>query len=367
MTSIVGRYICILLISLCLAFQARADDNAPLNRFEYWPDDQSPLTENGKAQIKSYLEKNGSSSFLIIRKGKIAFEYGDIHKKHLIHSMRKPIMSLLYGRAVEKGQIDLEETVASLDLDETGVAFTDTEKSATVADLLKARSGIYLPAAAETSEMAAARPKRGLHQPGEQYFYNNWSFNSVGSVFEAKTGIRIYDAFHEQLAKPLGMTSYQHNIGNFSVVSNEDDLEMDGLDGFYLLEAENSRHPAYHFRLSAHDLALIGQLIVQDGNWNSEQLVPSEWLEKSTQCYSVINENIGGGRSLCYGMMWELVRQSDNRITAFSHTGLGVHMIYVYPAAELVLVHRVDTEGEYHFPSGGTPALIGMTFGAFKR
>ncbi|MEN1729229.1 MAG: serine hydrolase, partial [Pseudomonadota bacterium] len=335
-----GVILSIVLLTAC------ATSEPQLDRFESWTAEENRLSAAGVDRIQAFLEENGSSSFLIVYQGKVAYQYGDIHKKHLIHSIRKPLLSLLYGLAVASGQIDLDETVATLNLEEPGVPFSSQERGATVAQLLQSRSGIYLPAAAETANMAETRPERGSHAPGDAYYYNNWSFNAVGTVFEQKTGQSIYDAFNETFAQPLGMTRYTHQIDSFTLESGAGDeaLQLGGLDGFYLLEPDRSRHPAYHFRLSAHDLALIGQLVANDGEWNGEQLIPREWIEQSTDCYSLINENLGGGRSLCYGMMWETVQNENGEPISFVHTGLGAHMLYVNPMHQNQISAGVDIE-----------------------
>lgn len=345
----------------------RADDEGEnLTRFESWPAHSSPMSESGEAAIEAFLQEGGSSSFLVIFRGKIAYQYGDIHEKHLIHSIRKALLVLLFGEAVDDGRIDLDETLSTLDLAEPGVEFSAQEKQATVRQLLQSRSGIYLPAAAESVRMTESRPERGSHQPGESYYYNNWSFNSVGTLFEARTGRSIYEAFDTKLAKPLGMTSYAGKIGSFTIENGvDDDLNLEGFDGFYLIEADKSRHPAYHFRLSSHDLALIGQMLAQGGEWQGEQLIAADWIEEITRCYSLLNPDIGGGRSSCYGMMWQVVQQ-DGRPSAFSHTGLRDHMVYVHPGAQLVLVHRVDTEDGDSQMKAPVQNLIGLTFSALS-
>lgn len=337
----------------------------PASRLESWSEEENPLSADGRAAIQSFLEENRSSSFVVLRQGKIAFRYGDLHRKHLIHSMRKPLLSLLYGRAIAEELINLDEPLGQLGLAEPGVEFTDDEKTATVLQLLQARSGIYLPAAAETVGMANARPARGVHQPGEVYYYNNWSFNSLGTLYEKRTSRSIYEAFEEDLARPLGMTDYSGEIGNFTIQPAEEEPDFNGLDGFYLTEDQKSRHAAYHFRLSTNDLALIGQMLVQGGEWNGRQVIDKEWIDLATQCHSTLNANIGGGRSLCYGLMWQVIAQ-DGAPSAFMHTGLGVHMIYVHPGAELVLIHRADTESDDYQPGEPPRRLIGLVFAALN-
>lgn len=243
-----------------LAFLA-VNEQAPQPRFDSWPADQNPFSDEGKERIDDFLEDSGSSSALILYQGKIAYQYGDIHRKHLIHSIRKAILGILYGRLIQDGRVALNERVGDLELAETETPFTDLESSATVKQLLESRSGIYLPAAAESDAMKESRPVRGSHEPGEAYYYNNWSFNALGSLFEARSSKTIYDAFQDQLAEPLGMTSFDGEIGRL-VLREDENLDtlpssLSDVDGFYFHEPQQSRHLAYHFRLSAHDLALF--------------------------------------------------------------------------------------------------------------
>lgn len=125
-----------------------------------------------------------------------------------LHSVRKSILSLLCGIAADKKLLDLDMPLSQADI-EFPVPLDGGELRATVRDLLMARSGVYLPALGETSAMRAARPRRGSHQPGEQWYYNNWDFNALGVIFERYTGITIGRAIREWLADPLGMQDFQ--------------------------------------------------------------------------------------------------------------------------------------------------------------
>ena len=77
----------------------------------------------------------------------------------------------------------MSSTLAELGIDDNEPSLTDVEKRATVRDLLTARSGVYHPALYETPGMAAMRPLRGSHLPGTHWYYNNWDFNALGTIY----------------------------------------------------------------------------------------------------------------------------------------------------------------------------------------
>lgn len=309
--------------------------------------------------LVSFLETSGTSSLLIISNKESILDWGSSQKKHTIHSIRKALLSSLLGIYISNGTIDTTETIASLNIDDIE-PLSDLEKSATVADLLKSRSGIYHHAAAVSEGMLSKMPKRGSHKPNEAHYYNNWGFNILGYILEKKTGKSIYDLFYQHIAQPLGM-SYKNNYTKLYVKETDEDVDISDSDGFYQYELHKSKYPAYHFRLSAHDLALYGQLYLNQGNWNGKQLVPKEWIELSTQPINITYKPAG----LAYGMLWGVLMKTKNRSSkSFYHTGTGVHMLAVYPASKMVLVHRVDTEQAYDFPGDRLYEMIDLVWDA---
>lgn len=309
-------------------------------------------------ELRGFLETSGSDSLLLLHEGKVFFEWGDIRKKLLLHSMRKCLLNSLYGIAEAEGQVDLDDSLAELGIDDIPPSLSAEEKKATLRDLLQSRSGVYHRAAAEAESMERARPARGSHAPGEFYYYNNWDFNVAGRIYERRTGERIYDAFAARIAQPLGMLDYHGRV----VVAPPGEKPTDPeVDGYYQYERERSDFPAYHFRLSAHDLALYGQLFLQHGRWNGKQIVPAEWIDRSTQPRSIVDADYG----LAYGMLWDvLVPEAGDARPSFFHTGVGVHMLGVYPKHGLVMVHRVDTEKEFRFDEGDLYQIIRRVHGA---
>ncbi|MEM8932085.1 MAG: serine hydrolase [Acidobacteriota bacterium] len=341
-----------LLIALVAPCRLVADD-----RFERIDPEAAGWSPEGLAELETFLDDSGSSALLLIDDGKVVFEWGDIHRRHTVHSIRKALLSSLVGIAVDRGSLKLDTTLDASGIDDIEPKPTAAELRATVGDVLKSRSGVYHPAAAEAPGMIAARPARGSHGPGEHYYYNNWDFNVAGALVEEALGKDLYTAFLDEVARPLGMLHYR---GRFTTRDGTDDA-IPETDGFYQFEPEKSRFPAYHFRMSAHDLALYGMLYLRRGVWNGRRILSEEWIDASTTSYSVTNPRIGIG----YGMLWKVLLETERRSAgSFFHTGVGVHMLGVYPTSKLVFVHRVATEREYEFPERNLYRIIGLVFAA---
>ena len=350
------RLACYLLAILSIA--CNPTNAAERDAFERVTPQQAGYSAERLAELPTFLEQAGSDSLLLLYDGKVFFEWGDIHKKLLVHSMRKALLNSLYGIHQERGDINLSQTLAELGIDDLPSTLNEQEKSARLIDLLKSRSGVYHPAAAESDGMAQTRPARDSHVPGEFFYYNNWDFNVAGRVLEQRIGRRVYDAFYEEIAQPLGMLDYRNRI----VVAPAGEITTGpDVDGFYKYERDRSRFPAYHFRMSAHDLALYGQLYLDRGHWKGRQLIPADWITLSTRPYSITEPQYG----LAYGMLWDvLVPDTPDETPSFYHTGVGVHMLAVYPKHRLVMVHRVDTEQGSRFNDGDLYRLIRMVHGA---
>lgn len=317
---------------VCGAVGANAD------RFERITPAEAGYDAAKLQDLRGLLERSGSESLLLLHQGKVFFEWGDTRRKRLVHSIRKALIHSVVGRCIAEGKLRLDQTVGELGLDEDPPVLTKQESGARLEHLLQSRSGIYLPAAAESEGMQAAKPARGSAAPGERFHYNNWDFNAVGAAYAKACGQGPLEAFGKEIAEPLGMLDWQGRIGRGAPEA----LRIDALDAYYQVEPERSRHPAYHLRLSAHDLALYGQLYLQRGQWQGRQLVPAEWIASSTQPISVTQPEHGLG----YGQLWDVVlpKPEDRDPPAFFHTGLDRHMLGIYPSRQLVLVHRVNTE-----------------------
>ncbi|MEZ5403931.1 MAG: serine hydrolase [Bryobacteraceae bacterium] len=268
----------------------------------------------GLREAREYAQGLKTAAVMIVQDGGIVDQWGDTAAKYPCHSMRKSLLSALYGALAAEGKIHLDATLESLGIDDNAPRLTAIEKHATVRDLLEARSGIYHPALYETASMKMIKPPRGSMAPGSHWVYNNWDFNALGTIFEKAAGRRIYEEFGRRIAGPIGME-------DFTVADGE------------RVTGDASEHAAYPVKMSARDLARFGLLFLREGNWRGSQVLPAEWVRESTRSYSDARGYGGSG----YGYMWWV----DGGW--YSARGAGGHMVAVVPALDLVVVHRVNT------------------------
>jgi len=274
---------------------------------------------------RRYADSIDTATVMVIQHGQVIAEWGPTALPLKCHSVRKSLLSALYGPAVKAGTIDLDRTLSDLGIDDKAPSLTAAESQARIRDLLSARSGIYHPALYETAKMAAARPQRGSHPPDTFWYYNNWDFNALGSIFENLTGRSLFEDFQQRIAEPLELQDF---------VRTRHTTYVTGKD---------SVHPAYPFQLSTRDLARIGLLFLHRGRWRDRQIIPAEWVANSTQAHSDVG--VSGG----YGYMWWVatggrhlpgVRIPDGSFSARGYRG---HHLLVIPDWQTVIVHRVNT------------------------
>jgi len=272
-------------------------------------------------RAKEYYDSLQSSAFMIIQNGKVLVDWGDINRRFKVASIRKSLINSLYGIYTENRTIDLNMTISQLNINDID-SLSELEKSAKIIHLLKARSGIYHRAAAEPDWVKDIRPKRNSYPPDSIWFYNNWDFNVLGTIFERLTKTSFYSAFDNEIATPLQMEDYRV------------------MDGEYFYEPEYSIHPAYHLKMSARDLARYGQLFLQKGLWNDKPIISKEWVEKST--YPVSKH--GGGTKLgrWYGYLWGVSEYfSDYRM--YFASGTGGQFLAVFPTENIIFINLCNT------------------------
>lgn len=348
-----------LLLILCLSFLSCSSypDSATTNTLSF-PDEEWEEIENpeeagwstqGLEIVSSALDTMDTATLMIIQNGKVIRSWGDLDTKYRCHSIRKSFLSALYGIQVEEETISMDATMASLNIDDHD-PLSETEKQATIRMLLKARSGIYHPALYETAAMAAARPERHSHDPDTFWYYNNWDFNALGTIYEQETGENIHESFYNRIAEPIGMNDYVPEDGEH-------------------YSGEASRHDAYPFEMSTRDMARFGLLFLSNGDWNGQQIISENWVEESTTAWSDTGNNGG------YGYLWWVSVDGQHfsgvdGVPEGTYTGRGYrgHVLAVVPEFDLVVVHRVDTfESGTRVPYADVGKVLMLIFDAYQN
>lgn len=284
--------------------------------------DSKGLAQSSPIQdaVRNYARKYRPTAIMVVQNGLVVATTGDVTRKVNVRSVRKSFLSALFGIAVERGQIDIENTLDQLSVDDTAPSLTPEEKQATVRQLLMARSGIYHPAAYETREQKSTRPPRGAHSPGTFWYYNNWDFNALGAIYEKATGSNIFDSFEKTIAQPIGMQDFTAADGTFVG------------DG-------SSLYRAYVFNMSVRDLARFGLLFLNKGRWNGASVIPTEWMTESTRAYSETDRKSRG-----YGYLWWILNDGSWGRDAILASGYGGQLIAIVPEKRLVVAQVVELD-----------------------
>ncbi len=317
------------LLCWCCAVEARAQATEQEYPGKTWTTAKPAETgwsSEGLLAADEVAQELGTDAYLVIHNGKIVHEFGDCDRPSNIHSVRKSILSVLFGIHSAKSPLHLHKTLADLRIDDKE-RLSDSEKQATVAHLLQSRSGVYHPAAYWSQEAADRLPERESHSAGEVFKYNNWDFNVLGAVFEKMTGKSVFKSLERDLAKPL----------DFEDFNPPRDTE-------WVFDRSRSDYPAYEMRLSARDLGRVGLLMARSGRWKDQQIVPEAWFEESIKPHSEDTGNKGVG----YGYMWWIGLNGVHfgqklPPPVFSARGYYGQYVVVVPAHDLVVVHKVDS------------------------
>ncbi len=271
-------------------------------------------------------DDSNTTGLVVVDRGRIVYQYGDIQELSYVASVRKSILAMLYGYWVENGTIKLDTTLEALKIDDIG-GLLPIEKQATIGHVITARSGVYHPASYSGDDLAQA-PPRGSQKPGSYLLYSNWDFNVAGAIFEQLTGRDIYDELQAQLAIPLQFEDWdrtaQHKEGDLSV----------------------SKYPAYPIWVSTRDMARIGYLMLHEGQWNGRQVISKDWARRIVSVVTPVQDMNPIRRRdgyFGYGYMWWIwdgPKAVGPFKGAYSAVGAVGQWITVFPSLNLVIAHK---------------------------
>ena len=143
--------------------------------------------------------------------------------------------------------------------------------------------------------------------PGDSFIYNSLSTHVLADILQQITNLPLIDYARNELFLPLGFSSFEW----------DQDPEGQYWGGFGL-------------QLTARDLAKLGQLFLNQGQWNGQQLVSVDWIQEVTSPQVVISQ------STQYSMQWWHSSSLDSPI--FFGLGFGGQALVIIPDKSLVIV-----------------------------
>jgi CubicO group peptidase (beta-lactamase class C family) len=170
---------------------------------------------------------------------------------------------------------------------------------------------------------AAALNSEIVEAPGQRYHYNDYNPQLIGMVLERATGMSVSKYLETRLWEPMGAEG----------------------DGSWDLDSENSGFERMSVGINgrAADFAKLGWLFLNEGMAGDHQVVPKDWVDQVTNSSDAIY-TARGEHADYYQYYWFLDVENE----AVYAEGNFCQFIYVYPAADLVLVrHGADCGGTY--------------------
>ncbi|MEM7043892.1 MAG: serine hydrolase, partial [Pseudomonadota bacterium] len=243
--------------------------------------------------------------------------------KHDIRSITKSIVGLLYGIALDEGQVpaldrpllDLFPAYDDLPGDDrltmtvehalTMTLGTEWDESLSYND--RRNSEIAMELADDRYRFILDRPM--VAEPGSTWTYNGGATALIAHLIAGGTETFLLDYARERLFAPLGIIDVEWTLG-----SNGEPAAASGL------------------RLRPRDLAKIGQLILNEGLWHDRQIVPKSWLDAS------FADSVAADGELFYGYQWWLGRGRKDGRRWIAGFGNGGQRLIVIPDLDLVVV-----------------------------
>ena len=251
--------------------------------------------------------------FMALRHGKVICEcnFAPYPKGmwHITHSMCKSITGMAIGMLIEEGKLKLDENIYDIFSDQMNALSKIFRPVITVENLLTMTSGVTF----NESGIVSGNDWLGSFlnasvngKPGTEFQYNSLNTYVLSAIVTKRTGETLTEYLTPRLFGPLGITKYYWETCPKGITKG----------GWGLF-------------LCAEDMAKLGQLYLQRGKWNGQQLVSEYWIEISTARHlKTQNDTYGYGYQL-----W-----MEQRPGSFEYNGMLGQNVIIYPDMDMVLV-----------------------------
>lgn len=251
--------------------------------------------------------------FMALRHGKVICEcnFAPYPKGmwHITHSMCKSITGMAIGMLIEEEKLKLDENIYDIFPDHINAFSKIFRPVITVENLLTMTSGVTF----NESGIVSGNDWLGSFlnasvngKPGTEFQYNSLNTYVLSAIVTKRTGETLTEYLTPRLFGPLGITKYYWETCPKGITKG----------GWGLF-------------LCAEDMAKLGQLYLQRGKWNGQQLVSEYWIEISTARHlKTQNDTYGYGYQL-----W-----MEQRPGSFEYNGMLGQNVIIYPDMDMILV-----------------------------
>lgn len=253
------------LLILCSFSVAANAEEAVLKRAT--PESTGVPSEAIRQLIETADQKiNTMHSVMIVRQQKVIAEAWwapqTPETKHVMFSLSKSFTSTAMGLVIEEGKVKLDDPVLKFFPDEAPKEPSANLKVMTVKDLLTMSTGHEQEpkvSASTDSWVKTFLAHPVPHKPGTKFLYNTPATYMCSAIVQKVTGKTVLEYLKPKLFDPLGIKEPTWGTSPQGIT----------LGGYGLF-------------IRTEDIAKFGQLYLQQGKWNGQQLVPAAWVKQAT-------------------------------------------------------------------------------------
>ncbi len=276
------------------------------------------------------------NSIMVLENGEVIFEkhfagFGP-DSLHEVYSVSKTVLAIATGFAVEEGLLSVDDRVIDFFPGRLPENVSDTLSSMTIKHLLTMTCGME-----ETPRLLSAFEgntsfswleeffaSRQANMPGTEFYYNFFSSYVLAAIIQKEAGMSVMDYIRPRLLDPLQITDMQWGTSHEGICFG-----------------------GWGMRLCTEDMAKLGLLLLQRGQWNGHQLISQQWVDTMTSnlvkslpknAFSAdmdpaILADPANDHSQGYGYyVWQ------GKGGTYRMEGIGGQFVFICPSTNLVLV-----------------------------
>lgn len=222
------------------------------------------------AKIRAFLDAADEQvrtmhSFMLVRHGRVVAEAWwnpeSANRPHILWSLSKSFTSTAVGLAAADGKLNIDDQVLKYFPEEAPAEPSEHLQAMRIRDLLTMSTGHHsqprLTADDVWTEKFLAHPVESA--PGSRFLYNTPATYMQSAIVQKVTGQTVVDYLQPRLFEPLGIEKPQWD-------TSPQGISLGG----------------YGLYLRTEDIAKFGQLYLQKGRWNGQQLIPADWVTLAT-------------------------------------------------------------------------------------